>query len=171
MSLQDIIDWWNNYSKEKKKVVSCGAWPAAVPPWVDIFLSCCADHDKEYSDSELMYATGVLEQDKNLKDRALELKEYADQDFIKCVRARYRQSSFLTRFFTKLWGEQYIAIVLANGDRIWFHSIGVIIAEFESGDHAVIEKALQRAQTHGTENEEEIIRKAHSKARGSETRH
>lgn len=171
MGLQAWIDWWNSYVKKKQAVPSCGAWPAAMPPWADIFLLCCIDHDKEYSDSEYMYATGVLTNDKNLKDRALEIKEIADVEFMMCVQNRYKKSWFFTRPITKAWGEQYIKLVLANGDRIWFGSIGVIIAEFESGEHPTIQTALRRAKTHGTEQEEANIEQAHAKARTAKTNH
>lgn len=161
MSLQSIINWWNNYARRKREVVSCGAWPAAVPPWADIFLLCCADHDSEYIDSEMMYAQGVLNSDLDIKARALEIKQIADEDFQSCVRARYNASFFLFRPIARAWGEQYIELVLANGDRIWFHSIGVIIAEFESGEHPTIKTAMRRAQT--VSGESKVIQKALSR--------
>lgn len=144
MNLQSIIDWWRGYVKRKRAVIACGVWPTAVPPKIDIFLKCCKEHDKEYVDSETMYVDGIVNQDKNLKDRALEIKDIADGEFCCCVRNRYKRSCWLFRGIARFWGEQYIALVLANGDRIWFQSIGMQIAEYESGGHPNIKLAIMR---------------------------
>lgn len=149
MSLQRLINWWLAYSKKHREIVSCGAWPAAVPPWADIFLPCCINHDAEYVASETMYVDGVLDRDEDLKNRALEIKDIADCEFTSCVRARYRNSWLLFRPLSKAWGEQYIELVSANGDRIWFQSVGMQIAEIESGNKPTVKVALRKATLAG----------------------
>lgn len=144
--IQTIVDWYVNLEKRKRDVDSCGAWPLAIPPWADIFISCCAGHDATYQKSEVLYARGIVEQNLTLKSQGLDLKQIADIVFAECVRARYRRSFFALRLVTKLQGEQYIKIVLANGDRIWFQSVGRRIADFESGDTPVIQLALKRSK-------------------------
>lgn len=160
MSLQDIVDWWNDWVKNKQAIPSCGAWPMSIPPIVDIFLDCCIVHDFSYQESEVIYAQGVIERNEALKKEGLRIKSFADNKFILCVKTQYNSSYFFTRPFTKKWGEWYIDVVLANGDRIWFHSIGVIIAEWESGNTPTIQLALHRAKSHGTYQEEAIHKQA-----------
>lgn len=165
MSLQDIINWWNSYSKKRKEVVSCGAWPFTMPPRFDMFIDCCVEHDTDYHSSEIVYARGVMEQNLELKNEGLEIKKQADEEFCRCVRETYGNSNYFMKPLTKHWGEEYIELVLANGDRIWFSSVGVIIAENESGENPVMQTALRRAMIDGPTAQKEIIKQAYTLAR------
>lgn len=170
MSLQDLIEWWREYSTDKRSQISCGIWPAALPARVDIYIDCCADHDNIYRDSEVYYARGVVENNEDLKALGLNMKEQGDLTFASCVRERYGRSWLVTRPFTRYWGEKYIELVLANGSRIWFTSVGAKIAAYESGESPVIRAALRRA-AHGSYEEERVIKKAYSFPREAEASH
>ena len=171
MSLQDIIDWWSSYQKEKKAVPSCGAWPFSVPPRFDIFLDCCIPHDVEYHESEVLYALGVIQNDEEMKLHGLEHKAAADEAFILCIRERYNRTNLFFRPLAKKWGEKYISLVLANSNRVWFSSIGVIIAEHESGDNIIIKLALRNATKHGPSEEKEVFTQAQSLAGAAKARY
>lgn len=171
MSLQNWIDWWREYSAKKQEVISCGIWPTAFPPKFDIFIECCIDHDLGYRESELLYARGVVERNDKYKTDALDLKKDADITFYACVRARYQKTSWPFILISRWWGEKYIELVLANGDRIWFGSIGVIIADAESGDHPIIKEAIIRGMQKGTLEETQVVKQAYTLSREAKTRH
>ena len=146
MGIQDVIDWYESYSKTQREKVCCGVWPFAIPGWIDPFIECCKPHDAGYQESEVLYARGVIEQNKELKNKALQIKSDADSTFYLSISNRILEGWILFRPLLNLWGSLYRDLVMHNSNKVWFGSVGAKIAAFESGETPVVQLALSRAR-------------------------
>lgn len=132
MGLTDVLNWWNRQKDKHSKDMLCGVWPFQTNK-LDPFLAYCIVHDTKYSESELLYAKGVVENNEDLKLEGLRIKAQADLDFYAGCRKRAAKSSILVRPILKRWAEQYVSLVTLQSESIWFQSIGEKIAYYEAG--------------------------------------